>query len=109
MLSAWHVFFHTVLLQVELGGLGVTDHETVDASILKKLRQPRGSYQAYSDKDRSLIGKDASTYGDFSATRKWKKTYPNVNESTVPLDLESVARLISKMRIAKRNLPRKSS
>ena len=84
MLSAWHVFFHTFLLQVELGGLGVTDHETVDASILKKLRQPRGSYQAYSDKDRSLIGKDARIYGHFSATRKWKKTYPNVNESTVP-------------------------
>ena len=38
---------------------------------------------AYSDKDRFLIGKDVSIYGPSSAARKWKKTYPNLNESTV--------------------------
>ena len=64
-------------------GLGVVDHETVDASVHKKLKQSRGSYQAYSDKDRSLIGKDASIYGPSSATSKWKKNYPNLNKSAV--------------------------
>ena len=63
--------------------MGVVDHETVDASVRKKLKQSRGSYQAYPDKDRFLIGKDASIYGPSSATRKWKKTYPNLSESTV--------------------------
>ena len=63
--------------------MGVVDHETVDASVCKKLKQSRGSYKAYSDKDRFLTGKDASIYGPSSATSKWKKTYPNLNESTV--------------------------
>ena len=63
--------------------MGVVDHETVDASVHKKLKQSCGFYKTYSDKDRSLIGKDASIYGPSSATRKWKKTYPNLNESTV--------------------------
>ena len=63
--------------------MGVVDHETVDASVRKKLKQFCGSYQAYSDKHRFLIGKDASIYGPSSATKKWKKTYPNLNESTV--------------------------
>ena len=63
--------------------MGVVDHETVNASVRKKLKQSRGSYKAYSDKDRFLSGKDASIYGPSSATRKWKKTYPNLNESTV--------------------------
>ena len=30
-----------------------------------------------------MIGKDASIYGSSSETRKWKKTYPNLNESAV--------------------------
>ena len=64
-------------------GLGVVDHAKVDASVRKKLKQSRGSYKAYSDKDRFSIGKDASMYGPASTTRKWKKTYPNLNESTV--------------------------
>ena len=59
------------------------DHAKVDASVRKKLKQSRGSYKAYSDKDRFSIGKDASMYGPASTTRKWKKTYPNLNESTV--------------------------
>ena len=63
--------------------MGVVDHETVDASVRKKLKQSRGSHQAYSDKDRFLIEKDASIYGPSSANRKWNKTYPNLNESTV--------------------------
>ena len=64
-------------------GLGVVDRAKVDASVRKKLKQSRGSYKAYSDKDRFSIGKDASMYGPASTTRKWKKTYPNLNESTV--------------------------
>ena len=63
--------------------MGVFNQETVEASVCKKLKQSCGSYQAYSDKDCFLIGKDASIYGPSSATRKWKKTYPNLNESTV--------------------------
>ena len=62
--------------------MGVVDNETVDASVHKKLKQSRGSCKAYSDKDRFLIGKDASIYGPSSETRKWKKTCPNLNEST---------------------------
>ena len=63
--------------------MGVVDHETVDASVRKKLKQSRGSHLAYSDKDRILIGKDASIYDPYSATRKWNKTYPNLNETTI--------------------------
>ena len=63
--------------------MGAVDHETVDISVRKKLKESRGSYKAYSDKNRFLIGKDASIYGPSSATRKWKTTYPNLNESTV--------------------------
>ena len=63
--------------------MGVVDHETVDASAHKILKQSCGSYQAYSDKHRFLIGKDVSIYGPSSETRKWKKTYPNLNEGTV--------------------------
>ena len=63
--------------------MGVINHETADAFVRKKLKQPRGSYQACSDKDRFLIGRDASIYGPSSAARKWKKNYPNLNESTV--------------------------
>ena len=63
--------------------MGVVHHESVDASVRKKLKQSCGSYQAYSDKDRFLIGKDTGIYGPSSATKKWKKTYPNLNESTV--------------------------
>ena len=61
----------------------VVDHETVDTSVRKKRKQSLGSYKVYSDKDHFLIGKDTSKYGPSSATRKWKKTYPNLNESTV--------------------------
>ena len=59
------------------------DHETVDASVHNKLKESRGSYQAYSDKDRFLVGKAVSINGPSSTTRTWKKTYPNLNESTV--------------------------
>ena len=53
--------------------LGVVDHETVDASVRKKLKQSRGSCKTYSDKDHFLIGKDASIYGPSSGNTKWKK------------------------------------
>ena len=61
----------------------VVGHETVVASVRKKLKQSRGSCKTYSDKDHFLIGKDASIYGPSSGNRKWTKTYPNLNESTV--------------------------
>ena len=64
-------------------GLRVVNHETVDASVRKKLKQSRASYQAYSGKDRFLIEKDASIYIPSSATKNGKKTYSNLHESTV--------------------------
>lgn len=64
-------------------GLGVVDYQAVDKNVCKKLKQPRGAYKTYSNKDRFLIGKDASMNGPAKTTRKWKKTYPNLNESTV--------------------------
>ena len=43
----------------------------------------RGYYKRYSDKNRYLIGKYASENGPVPAVRKFKGTFPNLNESTV--------------------------
>ena len=64
-------------------GLGAVDYEMVDSAVRKKPNKAHGSYKVYSDKDRFSIGKNASIYGTASAVRKWKKTYPHINESTV--------------------------
>ena len=64
-------------------GLGAVDYEMVDSAIRKKPSKARGTYKVYSDKDRFLIGKNASIYGTASTVRRWKKTYPHINESTV--------------------------
>ena len=37
----------------------------------------------YTDKDRYSIGKYASCHGMAASVTAWKKTYPNLNESTV--------------------------
>lgn len=55
----------------------------VDSAARKKPSKKRGSYENYSSKDRFLMGKNASIYGIASKIRKWKKAYPNLNESTV--------------------------
>ena len=52
------------------------DHAKVDAFVRKKLKQSRDLYEAYSDKDRFSIGKDASMYGPTTTIRKWKKNLP---------------------------------
>ena len=64
-------------------GLGAVDYEMVDSAVRKKPNKARGSYKGDSDKDRFSIGKNASIYGTASTVRKWKKTYPHINESTV--------------------------
>ena len=54
-------------------------------AVKKCLRQTskRGAYKVYTDKDRYSIGKYASCHGVAASVRAWKKTYPNLNESTV--------------------------
>ena len=47
------------------------------------MQKSRGSYKSYSAKDCFLIGKHASIHGTTSAVRKWKKDYPQVNESII--------------------------
>ena len=49
----------------------------------EQTKKSRGSYKFYSANDRLLIGKHASIHGTASAVRKWKKDYPQVNESTI--------------------------
>ena len=63
--------------------MGTVDYEMVDSAVRKKPNKARGSYKVYSDKDHFSIGKNASIYGTASTVRKWKKTYPHINESTV--------------------------
>ena len=64
-------------------GLGAVDYEMVDSAVRKKPNKARGSYKVYSNKDRFSLGKNARIYGTASTVRKWKKTYPHINESTV--------------------------
>ena len=54
-------------------------------AVKKCLRQTSkaGPYKAYTDKDRYSIGKYASRHGVATSVGAWKKTYPNLNESTV--------------------------
>ena len=63
--------------------MGVADFTMVDSAARKKPSKKRGSYENYSRKDCFLMGKNASIYGIASTIRKWKKAYPNLNESTV--------------------------
>ena len=54
-------------------------------AVKKCLRQTSkaGPHKVYTDKDRYSIGKHASCHGVATSVRGWKKTYPNLNESTV--------------------------
>ena len=54
-------------------------------AVKKCLRQTSkaGPHKVYTDKDRYSIGKHASCHGVATSVRAWKKTYPNLNESTV--------------------------
>ena len=72
--------YHSIFL-----GLGTIDTEAVVKSVRKSLEKSskRGKYKKFTDHDRYLIGKDTSFNGPASATRKWKKKYPNLIESTV--------------------------
>ena len=65
--------------------MGIIDSEAVAKSVRKSLEKSskRGKYKKFTDHDRYLIGKDASFNGPASATRKWKKKYSNLTESTV--------------------------
>ena len=53
-------------------------------TVKRRLRQTskRGAYKVYTDKDRYSIRKYASCHGVTASVRVWKKTYPNLNEST---------------------------
>ena len=64
--------------------MGNVDYEKVTSNIRKEqTKKSRGLYKSYFAKDRFLIGKHASIHGTASAVRKWKKDYPQVNESTI--------------------------
>ena len=54
-------------------------------AVKKCLRQSSkaGPHKVYTDKDRYSIGKYAGCHGVATSVRAWKKTYPNLNESTV--------------------------
>ena len=54
-------------------------------AVKKCLRQSSkaGPHKIYTGKDRYSIGKYASCHGVATSVRAWKKTYPNLNESTV--------------------------
>ena len=43
----------------------------------------RGAYKVYTEKDRYSIGKYASCHRLVASVTEWKKTYPNLNESTM--------------------------
>ena len=54
-------------------------------AVKKCLRQTskRGAYKVYTEKDRYSTGKYASCHGVATSVRAWKKTNPNLNESTL--------------------------
>ena len=68
-----------------LSGLGEVDFAVVSFAVKKCLRKTskRGAYKVYTSKDCYSIGKYANCHGLAASVRAWKKTYPNLNESTV--------------------------
>lgn len=66
-------------------GLGAVDNaKAVEAvTSVSNKSSLRSSYKKYSPKDRYLIGKYSNEHGSAAATRKFKPSYPNLNESTV--------------------------
>ena len=64
--------------------MGTVDYEKVTSNIRKEeTKISRGLYKSCSAKDHFLIGKHANIHGTASAVRKWKKDYPQVDESTI--------------------------
>ena len=66
----------------------VREIEKTDAAAITTEVESIGSkrnstYTKWSDKDRYLIGKYASENGVAAAVRKFKRKFPNLNESTV--------------------------
>lgn len=43
----------------------------------------RGTYNKYTDKRRLIMGSNNKIYGVASTVRIWRKSYPNLNESTL--------------------------
>ena len=62
--------------------LGELDFQVVQDEIAQKKSKRKTSYQKYSEEDRFKIGKDASENGATAAVRKFKNSYPDMEEST---------------------------
>ena len=65
--------------------MGAVNFAMIDSAAPKKPSKKRASYENYSSKDLFTMGKNTSIYDIASTVRKWKKTYPNLNENTVRL------------------------
>ena len=63
--------------------MGTVDFAMVDSAAHKKPSKKSDSYENHSSRDRFSIGKNASIYGIAPPVRKWKNTYPTLDESTV--------------------------
>ena len=70
---------------MEETGLGAVDHANVVAATTEQYENgsKRSSYVKYSENERFMIGKYSNENGSAAATRKFRKRFPNVNESTV--------------------------
>ena len=62
--------------------LGSIEFEAANNS-LSNINGKRGKYRKFSDEDRFEIGKYAAINGPGSAVKRFKKSYPHLNESTV--------------------------
>lgn len=62
-------------------GLGEIDLQIIGQGIQNSTKK-RQAYVKYSPEDRYSIGKYASVYGPAACTRKFRKQFPNLNEST---------------------------
>ena len=63
--------------------LGELDFQGVQDEIAQKKSKRKTSYQKCSGEDRFKIGKYASENGATAAVRKFKNSYPDMNESAV--------------------------
>ena len=92
-----------------LSGLGEVDFAVAGVAVKKYLRQTSkcGAYKVYTDKDRYSVGKYTSCHEVAASVRAWKKTYPNLNESTVR-GFKNVTKLISKRQAVRMYRPKRS-
>ena len=63
--------------------IGAIDATAISEKVNSIVSKRNSSYTKWSEKDRYSIGKYASENGVAAAVRKFKKTFPNLNESTV--------------------------